>query len=139
MTPTLLSGVLVLTAGAPNLKVKPRPEPTLVGEWAAESINVGGQPAAMGSDQWVFRADGTMSILSRGRALDSRDYACGDRAPVRALDLGRAGGRGQVNLALYRIDGDTLPLSVGHRPDSRPADLGPGPTATVWVFRRVKD
>ena len=81
MTPTLLTGVLLLTARAPNLKDKPRPEATLVGEWAVESVNAGGRPASLGSDRWAFRADGTMSILSRGKAIDSGDYTLGERAP----------------------------------------------------------
>ena len=139
MTPTLMSGVLVLTAGAPNLKDKPRPEATLVGEWAVESVSVGGRPASLGSDRWVFRADGTMSLLSQGKVIDARDYTLGERAPVRTLDLVQNAGRGQADPARYRIDGDTLTLSVGHRAGGRPADLEPGPKATVWVFKRVKD
>jgi uncharacterized protein (TIGR03067 family) len=134
---TLLA--LALGPAAPALKEKAVPEPTLVGEWAVESVTVGGAPARLGSDRWVFRADGTMSILSQGKVLDSRDYAVGEKARVRALDLTERAGRGQTDPAVYRIEGDTLTLSVGHQAGGRPADLEPGPKATVWVMKRVKD
>jgi uncharacterized protein (TIGR03067 family) len=139
VTPTLLSGVLLLTTGAPGLKDKPQPESTLVGEWAAESVNVGGRPSTPGSDRWVFRPDGTMSIMSQGQVIGSRDYTLGDKAAVRALDLVQNAAQGRADLSLYRIDGDTLTLSVGHQQGGRPADLEPKPMVTVWVFKRIKD
>ena len=52
---------------------------------AVESVNVGGRPASLGSDRWVFRADGTMSILSRGKAIDARDYTpCGNCSRIQS-------------------------------------------------------
>jgi hypothetical protein len=56
--PTLLPTVLLLAAGAPAPKDKARP-PTVVGEWATESVTVGGRPWEAGADRWRFEADGT--------------------------------------------------------------------------------
>ena len=138
MTPTLLSGVLLLTAGAPALKDKPRPEATLVGEWAPESVTVGLRPAEPGADRWVFRADGTYAIQTGGKPADKGD-ATGDLGrSVGTLDLATRSAALPVNLCRFRIDGDTLTMSVGHDPGVRPADLEVAPKATVWVMKRVK-
>jgi uncharacterized protein (TIGR03067 family) len=130
---------LALPVSAPALKDKPSPEPTIVGTWAVESSNVNGRVIEPGSDRWVFNADGTQSIYGQGQLLQSATYSFGPRAAARTLDLvADAGGR-HTNRCLYRIDGDTMTLSVGHGQFGRPADLDPGKGVTVWVFKRVRD
>jgi hypothetical protein len=139
MTPTLLAGVLVLAAGAPGLKDKPRPEPTLVGEWAAASVTVGGRPVPSGSDRWVFRAEGTYALYARGEPADAGDLTGEFGKAEGAVDLASKTVGLPANLCRFRIDGDTLALAVGQNRGGRPAGLDPGPRVTVWVFKRVHD
>jgi hypothetical protein len=44
-----------------------------------------------------------------------------------------------TNLCRYKLDADTLILSLGHGRTDRPTDTEPGPGKTVWVLKRVKD
>jgi len=135
MTPLLLG--LAMAVGAPALKDKPAPEPTLVGEWTAESVSVGGQPSTAGPNYWVFRADRTWAIRAQGADLDSGTYTGDARGSLGTADLVGTRGAPRTNLCRYRIDGDTLILSVGHDPTVRPNNLDPGEKTTVWVFKRV--
>jgi len=128
---------LALTVGAPALKEKPVPEPTLVGEWVPESVTVGGNPSEPGSDSWVFRADGTWAISATGKPLDGGQFTWDPKGSPGTVDLASTGGPRPANLCRYRLDGDTLVLSVGHGPGVRPADVQPAPKATVWIFKRV--
>jgi uncharacterized protein (TIGR03067 family) len=137
VSPLLLG--LALTVGAPALKEK-GPAPTLVGEWATESVTVGGRPSEPGAERWVFGADGTWAILSQEKELDRGPLTWDPKASPGTIDLvPGAASKGPMNLCRYRLDGDTLVLSVGHEPGVRPVDVEPGPKATVWVFKRVKD
>src|SRR6476620_11149427 len=51
-----------LALGAPARKETPKKEPSIVGEWAVESVNVGGNPSEPASNRWSFNADGTFDI-----------------------------------------------------------------------------
>jgi uncharacterized protein (TIGR03067 family) len=137
MTPTLWLAVLLLAAGAPALKEK-APPPNLVGAWVPESVTVNGNPTAAGTDRWEFRADGTWGMSNEGQPIASGTYTQNPKAAPPNANLVHMANE-QTNLCLFRVDGDTLTLSVGHDPAVRPADLQPGTKATVWVFKRVKD
>jgi uncharacterized protein (TIGR03067 family) len=135
MSPLLLG--LALTVGAPALKEKPVPEPTLVGEWAPESVTVGGHRSEPGLDRWVFAADGTWAIHGGGKAIDAGAFTWDPKRSPGTMDLASAVAGRPANLCRYRLDGDVLVLSVGHDPDVRPADVQPATKTTVWVFKRV--
>ena len=139
MTPSLLAGVLLLAPGAPALKPEPRSEPTIFGEWVPESVTVRGRPVDPTSDRWVFRADKTWAIYGRGKELAGGPLTVDPKAVPGAVDLAEGAAAGRTDLGRYRVDADTLVLSVGLDWGVRPADVQPGPKVTVWVFKRVKD
>lgn len=133
----LLVAALSLSPGAPALKEKPAPEPTLVGEWAPESVTVSGRPVRPGSDRWVFRADGAWSMWARGTEVEAGSFAWDPKGSPGTVDLTGTANTRPADLCRYRVDGDTLVLSVGHVQGERPADLQPARKVTVWVFKRV--
>jgi hypothetical protein len=136
MAPALL--LLAAAVAAPNLKDKPAPEPTLVGEWVPESVTVGGRPSTPGSDRWAFRADGTYALYGQGARLDGGELTGDVGKAGGTLDLASENRGPTANLCRFRVDGDTLTLAVGHNPGGRPADVEPGPKVTVWVMKRVR-
>jgi hypothetical protein len=136
MTPALLA--LAVLVAAPGVKSKTAPEPTLVGAWAPESVTVGVQPSTPGADRWAFRPDGTWAISTGGKEGVGGHYTRNPEGSPGTMDLMYETGR-TPDLCRYRVDGDTLTLSVGHCRAGRPAGLEPAPRATVRVFKRVQD
>ena len=130
--------VLALAPAAPALKEKAAPEPTVIGEWAPESVTVGGRPSEPGVDRWVFRADGTWAIIGRGKELSAGPLTVDPKAGSGTVDLADRAAAGQDNMGRYRVDGDTLTLALGHDWGVRPATVEPGPKVTIWVLKRVK-
>jgi uncharacterized protein (TIGR03067 family) len=135
MSPLLFAVSLVI--GAPALKEIPGPEPTLIGEWIPESVTVNGRPVRPGSDQWVFRADRTWDMWARGVPVGGGSFAWDPKGSPGTVDLTSTVNSGPADLCRFRVDGDTLTLSVGHDSTVRPAGLEPGKKATVWVFKRL--
>lgn len=129
---------LALTVGAPALKDKPGPEPTLIGEWTPESLTVHGNPSEPGSAQWVFGADGTWARTVRGKVVISGSFTWDSKESPGTMDLVRGSGGGPADLCRYRLDGDTLTLSFGHDLSVRPADVKPAKNTVVWVLKRAK-
>ena len=125
---------LALAVGAPNLK---EPPTSLVGEWLAESVTVGVGPSESGSDRWVFSADRTWTIHHREKVTGSGDFTWDQKRSPGTIDLAHGSADLPVNLCRYRLDGDTLVLSVGHDSHARPADVLPAKNTTVWVFKRL--
>ena len=60
------------------------------------------------------------------------------KASPGTVDLAKSGANTPADLCRYRLDADTLVLSVSHLPDLRPAGIDPGEKVTVWVFKRVR-
>jgi uncharacterized protein (TIGR03067 family) len=129
---------LALTFGAPALKDKPGPEPTLIGEWIPESVTVNGNSADFSRDQWVFRADGTYAVYAPRKETELGAFTWDPKGSPGTVDLAVTSAPRPVILCRYQLDGDTLVLSIGHDPDVRPADVQPAKRTTVLVFKRVK-
>jgi uncharacterized protein (TIGR03067 family) len=132
---------LALSLAAPALKDKTPPPPTLVGEWVIEQATVGGQgPGANPNpNRWVFRADGTRSILnSAGTSIAEGKYQAEPKTG--ALDLDSSMPPADQYLCLYKLEGDTLTLNVGWQKAPRPiAFESPGGSqCTLYVMKRVK-
>src|SRR5262245_24553845 len=106
-----LFAALAMTVGAPALKEKPTPEPTLVGEWVPESVSVNGQTVRPGSDQWVFRADRSWDMWSRGLPVDGGSFAWDPKGSPGTVDLTSTNNPRPADLCRFRVDGDTLTLS----------------------------
>ncbi len=130
---------LALLIGAPALKDKSKPAPTIVGSWAVESVNVSGMATQPGSDKWTFNADGTRSIHSAGKEIHSSRFEIGAKDAANCLDFLATGNAQPTHLCRYKIEGDTLTLTVGHDKTIRPENLDPAAKATVWVFERIKE
>jgi hypothetical protein len=129
MTPTLLAGVLLLTAGAPRLKDPPATHPPLVGRWACQG------PVGL---EYEFARDGTWVIYQGGRVIDGT---------ARTYRLNRADGAGAVDLwegdpgypGVYRVEGDRLSLSFRHSGAGRPpAADARGDGVLTLTFTRVR-
>ncbi|HKA07324.1 MAG TPA: lipocalin family protein [Gemmataceae bacterium] len=136
MNATLL--FVAVAVGAPALKDAPKKDSGIVGEWAVQSVNVGGKQGEPSSNRWAFNADGTFSIYSDGKALHSSPFVFDSKVSPCTLDILTANGGPPDHLCNFRIDGDTLTLSVGHDSKVRPAGVEPGGGATVWVMTRIK-
>jgi len=137
MNATLL--FVAVAVGAPALKDAPRKEPSIVGEWAVESVNVGGKPSKPASDRWAFNADGSFAIYSDGQPSKlPRHFVHDSKVSPSTLDLLPNGGDAPSHLCTFQIEGDKLILSVGHDSKIRPAGLEPAEGATVWVMTRIK-
>lgn len=138
MNATLL---LAMTVGAPALKEKPVAE-TLVGEWKAETITVGGKPAAsQGSDvRWIFDAEGGREITKGGRRAAKGIYVVDPKAKPAILDLDKSPSAEPEYKCIYKIDGDTLTLNVGWPKADRPSEFASpdGAKCTLYVFKRVR-
>jgi uncharacterized protein (TIGR03067 family) len=130
-----LIAVLALAVGAPNLK---DPPPSLIGEWVAESVTVGGKPWGSESEQWVFAAGGTWAIHNGEKVTGSGGFTWDPKRSPGTIDLAHGSADLPVNLCRYQLNGDTLVLSIGHDAKVRPADVRPGPDVTVWVLKRAK-
>ena len=61
--------VLALSIGAPGIKEKTPKTPSIVGDWVAEEVTVGGRvdPLKGQEIRWTFNADGSHSITRDGK------------------------------------------------------------------------
>jgi len=136
---SLLLG-LALAVGAPNLKDRPADTPPLVGRWDCTALTINGKA----DQQWrgleyEFTADGTWVIYRDGKDIGGivRSYKLDAKAGAGAVDVcERADGQGQ--LALYKVDGDTLSLSIRTETGRRPTNFDPAAGVMTFTFRRVK-
>jgi uncharacterized protein (TIGR03067 family) len=139
MNATILITALVL--GAPALKDKQKPE-SIVGEWIAEEITVGGKPTPVGGRElrWTFAADGTRSNCLAGQPALTGRYDDEPKKTLPSIDLEQDGANGANYHCAYKIEGDTLTLCVGWAKTPRPLTLESpeGSSTTLYVFRRVK-
>jgi uncharacterized protein (TIGR03067 family) len=137
----MFTTLLALTLAAPALKDKSPPAPSLVGEWVIEQATVGGQgPGANPNpNRWVFRADGTRTILnSAGTKLVDGHYTADPKTGAVDFDSGMP--PASQYLCLYKLEGDTLTLNVGWQKAPRPTEFESpiGSQCTLYVMKRVK-
>lgn len=139
----MFTTLVAISIAAPALKDKSPPPPSLVGEWTIEQATVGGQgPGANpNSNRWVFRADGTRTILNaEGKSIAEGKYQAEPKTG--ALDLDADGMPPALPyLCLYKVEGDVLTLNVGWQKAPRPiAFESPGGSqCTLYVMKRVKE
>jgi uncharacterized protein (TIGR03067 family) len=141
MTPSLLAGVLLLTAGAPNLKDPPPKPPSLVGRWANTEILINGTDGRRGNEDltYEFTADGRWLSFWGGKDRSKGEtYVVDPKARPAAIDLPTGGD--WTMRGIYKVEGDTLTLvlRVGNGP--RPAGFGDTSGGLMkMVMTRVKD
>lgn len=84
---------------------------------------------------WVIKGDCLTTTLD-GKPGSTNYLKLNARTTPGSLDLRSARDAATAVPGRYRVDGDTLTVSMGAE---RPADLsGMGPCSGVWVMRRVK-
>jgi uncharacterized protein (TIGR03067 family) len=109
---------LAFTPAAPKAKDPPKKEaPSLVGEWVAEQVVMGGKevPAGAGLDglRMTFAADGTTTVRITGQKPEAGTYTADPKKNPAEIDLLPAAGKAEPpGLGVYKLDGDTLVLCV---------------------------
>ncbi|HKA07326.1 MAG TPA: hypothetical protein VKD71_08720 [Gemmataceae bacterium] len=132
--------LMALVIGAPALKDKPRPEPSLEGEWKVERFN-GGQ---FGTNQnvWIFSRDGIAEIRDpTGASVRSQlSYTLSPGDQIKAIDVleFRKNGNAELRRGVYKIEGDTLTASFTVDNTPRPTTLDLSADCYVFVLKRVK-
>jgi uncharacterized protein (TIGR03067 family) len=143
MSPLLVG--LALTIGAPNLKEPPPMGPPLVGRWECTALTISGKADLEWKGQeWEFTAEGGWVVYRDGKDIGgisrtnkARTYKADPKAGIGDIDLcERTDGVAQP--ALFKVDRDTLDLSIRFTDGTRPADFEPGDGLMTYTFRRVK-
>src|SRR4051812_16883520 len=112
--PTTL--LLALSLAAPNLKDKPKAEPSVVGEWEVESITVNGrQSTTTPGLNYVFTKDGKWQIFRDGQetsATLARGFTMDAKASPPTVDLitNTAAANGSRLEGIFKVEGDTLTI-----------------------------
>ena len=117
--------------------------------WSAASTPSGNSPAPAttnvgGNDGWQgleyeFTAAGGWVIYRDGRDIGGvvRTYTAAGKAGSGPVDVCERAD-GTAELALYKVDGDTLSLAIRTGRGARPTDLEPAPGVMTFTFSRVK-
>lgn len=140
MYPSLCLG-LAVSLGAPA----PKDKPTVVGEWAAESVVAGGKtlPGPPGGASFTFAADGKLRVRDGDKVSDDGSYTVDPKKDPAEIDLiPPAAQKKPPTQGIYKLDGDTLTLCF-HPKDpkaGRPKafESPDGSTAMVITLKRVK-
>jgi uncharacterized protein (TIGR03067 family) len=136
-----MNSIVLVTAlglGAPALKPKP-PAPSLIGEWVAQEISVGGKPDPVGVEvRWVFGADGTRTVFHGGERVAAGRYTVDPGASPPAMDLDPE--KHSTYPCVFRVEKDKLTVMVNWLQDRRPTGFEslPGTRYMKYVFKRVK-
>jgi uncharacterized protein (TIGR03067 family) len=144
MSTALLGLALALAAPAP--KEEKKDPPTLVGEWALESVTFAGRPVPDRKKTVAFTKDGKYGAVVAGPAGPggvAGTYAHDPKKDPAQLDISEpaaGGGPGRTSPAIYKIEGDTLTICSSFGAD-RPTtfDAPADSTRVLMVFKRVKD
>lgn len=136
----MFATLLALTLGAPAIKDKPAPKPTIEGEWQVVSRFDNGA-ASTDKNRWVFARGGTAEIREStgGRVVSNLTYTLAPGGQENALDFyeGQGNGKADLRQTLFAIQGDTLTLCFTCGSTPRPTSLDPGTDNFVIVLKRV--
>jgi uncharacterized protein (TIGR03067 family) len=141
MTPVIILGIVVVAAPLP--KERPKPPPSVVGEWVLVNATFDGveEKFVDGPRRFVFDADGTYTVFRGGRKQYEHEYGTNPKTDPAGMDLERvlSGERG-THEAIYKVAGDTLTICWAIRQTPRPTKFeSTADSKTVlWVFQRVK-
>jgi uncharacterized protein (TIGR03067 family) len=142
MTPIALLAVAVVV-GAPLPKERPKPLPSIVGDWVTQSRTFAGtvRPIAGEPLRYAFAEDGTYGVYrGPGRLVDDRKYTTDLKKDPAGVDLDTDADGGRVYRGIFKVEGDTLTVCWGNVDQPRPAGFESSSTkpTTVYVFQRVK-
>jgi uncharacterized protein (TIGR03067 family) len=115
MQPFVLIG-LTLMAGAPAPKEPPKETPSIVGEWAASSVIVGGKGQAFPEREFEYTltADGKF-VVRNGKEGGEGKYVLDRKKDPPEIDIFLNGDKADspTMQGIYKVEGDTLTLCVG--------------------------
>ena len=135
---------LLLVAGAPALKGPVRGEPPdLVGQWALTEWLQSGQSVGFTEGAYVEFFDGGKRVWHDGPGApgDERGYKLIPKTNPAAIDLIRPapGREPDVFLGIYKIEGDTLIVSVNDQGVARPKTFAKDEIVyQKMTYKRVK-
>jgi uncharacterized protein (TIGR03067 family) len=136
---SLLLGV-ALGIGAPGLKDPPPKTPPLVGRWLATALTIDGKADPQWNGlEYEFTSDGVWIIYRDGKDLGGvvRSYKADAKARPAAIDVCEQKD-GTAQSAIFRIEGDTLFLSIRTGRGERPTNFEPAEGVMTFQFTRVK-
>jgi uncharacterized protein (TIGR03067 family) len=140
---TLILG-LALMPSAPALKGPAKGDtPPIEGTWQLVEWNQKGTPVEFWEGQTVeFTPDGKRICQESPGAVDERSYKLIPKTSPAAIDLIRPSGGAEptVHPSIYKIDGDTLRISVGIPSGERPTSFesNSAEVRMVMTYKRVK-
>lgn len=137
----LLAPAVLVAAPVPKDKEKPKDDDAIVGTWAIDQFDFGGEkpPVEAKDIQFVFAEKGKFSMVNGPKERGEGTFKLDPTAKVKAMDIALDG---QTMLAIYELDGDTLKIAIPDKPNS------PRPEAfvanakerlAVVTFKRVKN
>ena len=144
MTTHLLVG-LALVLAAPAKKDPPgKDPPSLVGEWVADKVVLGGQdlaPQGVDAMRIEFAADGTVTMRRGGQKPEAGAYKADPKKDPAQIDIIPPEKNGPPAYGIYKVDGDTLTLAVipgkdMERPKKRESPAGS--MVMLMTFKRAK-
>lgn len=123
----------------------PKAGNSLVGEWQAEKVLIGGQdftPKGKGENpRFSFGEDGKLTVTEGDKKPETGTYKVDAKADPPRVDLiPGAGSKDPTLYGVYKVDGDTLTIAVADKESDRPTKLEPSKEAKamVLVFKRAK-
>ena len=133
--------LLAIAVGAPALKDKAPPPPTIEGEWRVASRFDGGKRST-DNNVWVFSPGGTAEIRDPmdQSGISKLTYTVSSDGMVKTIDFleGQGNGKADPRQGIYKIEGDTLVFSFTLGSDPRPTSFDPSPGRYVIAMKRVK-
>ena len=138
MNTTLL---LALALGAPALKDKAPPPPSIEGEWRVASRLDGGKPTT-DNNVWIFSAGGAAEIRepTDQSGISKLTYTVSSDGMVKTIDFleGQGNGKADPRQGIYKMEGETLTFSFTLGTDARPTSFDPSPGRYVIALKRVQ-
>ena len=132
---------LALVVAAPGLKTPKDETPPIIGLWMLTEYTESGQPVGfdVGTSTEFLPEGKRIWRDGVGAAADERGYKLIAKTTPPALDLIRPNGNPQapdVFPCLYKVDGDTLVVTIGEQSGDRPTKHGEG--WRVMKYKRAK-
>jgi uncharacterized protein (TIGR03067 family) len=138
---------LALTLGAPATKDAPKKEtPSIVGEWVGVKAVTGGKekPVPEGGIDFTFTDDGKLVIRegTRNDAASNKtgSYKIDAKKNPAEIDIMPPPDKKEPTIhGIYKIDGDTLTICIGHETDRPTKFESPeGAKTMLMILKRAK-
>jgi uncharacterized protein (TIGR03067 family) len=144
MTAVTLFAVIA-TVAAPLPKERPKPTPSILGEWVLVKLTYDGiarEEDPVCPDRYVFSDDGTFRVFGGTKERYGGLRFVTDRKPDPAtadLDLPMEFG-GRFFQAIYKFDGDIMTFCFDFNDKPRPTkfEANADSSAVLYVFKRAK-